>query len=209
MKDWKVGKGSRACAATGRAFEPGEVYYSALLEEGEGFRRLDYAADAWAEVNTGTLFSFWKTRMPTEDEGQSSRPRTVDTEVIHAVFRRLADAEGPEKQTFRYLLALMLVRKRRLRLDDIRRDGDVEVLEVWDRTASETATVVNPEASAEALDAAQRELAVIFDMDFDEDDASGASNVEEPAEAGQSAAEAEAESAPPQEEPAPAVHAKQ
>ncbi|MFW5858319.1 MAG: hypothetical protein ACOCX4_10595 [Planctomycetota bacterium] len=167
MTEWKVGRGARCCAATGRAFAPGEEYFSALVEAADGFQRLDYAVEAWAGQETGRFFSFWKTRMPREEEEADAR-RIVDTEVIYRFFRKLADTDTVEKQTFRYLLALILVRKRFLRLTDfVRRDGR-EYLLAWDRRAEEALEVLNPEATRETLAAAQRELGCIFDMDFEE-----------------------------------------
>lgn len=167
MPDWHVQRATRRCAATERPLEPGETYYSALVEEGDSFKRLDFSLAAWPEQDTSGFFSFWRTRLPEETE--APRRRFVDTAVIHAFFTRLEEEESPAKQTFRYLLALILIRKRFLRLDGIERDAAGEYLAVHDRRRDRALQVRNPEPSAEALATAQQELGCIFDMDLDDE----------------------------------------
>ncbi len=166
MVEWKVERGMPRCAGTEREFEPGERYYSALVEEGDSFRRLDFCAEAWPRQNAGEFFSFWKTRLPAETD--EPKRRFIDTNVIYSFFTRLQEAEGVGKLTFRYLLALILIRKRYLRLDSIVKQDDGEHLAIWDRRAQESLQVVNPDASREQLATAQQDLSCIFDMDFDE-----------------------------------------
>ncbi|MFH0911309.1 MAG: hypothetical protein V1918_07405, partial [Planctomycetota bacterium] len=160
MADWNVERGARRCAATGRAFEAGETYYSALVEEGDSFSRFDYSPEAWGREEKDRFFSFWRTRLPAE--GEEPRRRFVDTEVIHRFFTRLEEAESPAKLAFRYLLALLLIRKRVLRLEAIERDDAGERLRVYDRRQERTLRVRNPEAAPSDLAAAQEELGAIF-----------------------------------------------
>jgi hypothetical protein len=177
MADWKVERGPKRCAVTDRPFEEGEAYYSALAEEDGMPVRQDYSLEAWPEVKKDAFIAFWRTRLPAA--GEPPRRRLVDTEVIHTLFTHLEDDPVPEKITFRYLLALILVRKRVLRLDDIVREGGREYLAVRDRRAGTDLRVLNPEADAETLAAAQQELSAIFDMDFE-----AAENAEENGETG-------------------------
>jgi hypothetical protein len=211
MADWKVERGTRRCAVSERPFEPGETYYSALLEDEEGFRRQDFCAAAWQEQDPAAFFSFWKTRLPEEGEEERPQRRFIDTDVIYTFFTRLRDAASEEKQTFRYLLALILIRKRYLRLEEFTRGADGrEYLVVHDRRAEETLHILNPEATREALAAAQQELSCIFDMDFEDEGPAPAAG-EEQGDGAPAAApdDAETESAPAAEtdtdaDPAPA-----
>lgn len=111
---YEIERTSGRCAATGRTLEPGEAYIAALLDDGEQLRRLDYSLEAWneAEPQVEHLFSFWKTTVPQPDEKKKT---FVDDEVLLNLLRRLADAEQPQRIAFRFVLMLILMRKKMLR----------------------------------------------------------------------------------------------
>ena len=61
--DWPIKQRSEICNATHRPFTPGEVFYTLLYREGDGFRREDLSEEAWRDRNENIQpFSFWKTR---------------------------------------------------------------------------------------------------------------------------------------------------
>ena len=59
----------------------------------------------------GSSFSFWRTSVPAADE---KRNILVDDQVLMDLFERLADDERPQRIAFRFVLGLILMRKRRL-----------------------------------------------------------------------------------------------
>jgi len=103
---------ARTCCVCGREFNPEADYLSALFEEGEQFLRRDYCGDCWQGPPEGS-FSYWRGRMPAKEE----RPqRFVDDRDLVDLLARLADVTEPRQTAFRYLLGLLLVRKRVLKL---------------------------------------------------------------------------------------------
>jgi hypothetical protein len=121
-KDYKIVASSRACHACGRRFDVGDAYYSAVVEaDGEEmFARCDFCPDCWDPAD-GDYFSFWKTRVPEPPPDRSGGPRLVDLGRLMQLFEHLADADQDHAQRFRYVLALVLMRKKRLRLLEQRR----------------------------------------------------------------------------------------
>ena len=103
---------ARACSRCGRDFSPEDEYLSALFEEGEGFHRLDYCAGCWQGPPTGS-FAHWRGRVPAKEERP---PRFVDDGELVELFARLGGTVEPRQAAFRYLLGVLLVRKRVLRL---------------------------------------------------------------------------------------------
>jgi Asp-tRNA(Asn)/Glu-tRNA(Gln) amidotransferase C subunit len=103
---------TRRCAATGREFAPGETFYSALFEEGTELVRKDFAAESWQGPPEGTL-GWWKSQMPSPND---KRMHWAPNDVMLQFFEQLA--EQPDKQDMRYVLALLLVRRRVLREDE-------------------------------------------------------------------------------------------
>jgi len=129
---YEVAKPTGVCESTGRSLEPGEAYYAALIEIPEdqierdadgrprpdqalGMRRVDICEEAWdAGHRPQGLFSFWKTTVPEPNE---KRKLFVDDAVLMNLLVRLDGVEEPERIAFRYVLGLILLRKKLLRYD--------------------------------------------------------------------------------------------
>ena len=108
---WEIGRPADVCAATGQPIRPGDEFVAALVEKDDGvLDRLDYRVDAWAEVERPAhLFAFWQTVRSSPD---ARRQPLLDASTISDLFEQLADATEPRRLAFRYVLALILIRKR-------------------------------------------------------------------------------------------------
>ena len=140
--NYEVSKASGVCAASGEPLEPGQACYSALVDipadEREandqlGMKRVDVSAPAWEDGHRPAhLFSFWKTTVP---EPNDKKKMFVDDAVLLNLLRRLEDATEPQRLAFRYVVALILMRKKLIRYDgtETRDDpeGDGPVQEWW------------------------------------------------------------------------------
>ena len=104
-----VPRGGGKCAASGRIIAMGEKYFAAIRETAEGIERLDVSPECWEAFDKVGLLAFWQTVMPRADE---KKKIFVDDEVLCSLFERLADATEPAKVNFRFVLGLILMRKR-------------------------------------------------------------------------------------------------
>lgn len=112
---YDIDKPTGVCALTGKTLEPGDEYVATLTEDGEALNRLDIAADVWdAGQRPEHLFSYWKAVVP---EPNARRKMFVDDAVLMNLLRRLEDAEQPQRIAFRFVLMLILMRKKLLRYD--------------------------------------------------------------------------------------------
>lgn len=131
MEEWKIERSRRKCEACSKGFGALQDYYSGITELQETFTRKDYCPACW-NPQRETYYSFWKTAAPPP----TGRPKE-NVEVILDFFKKLAlekDLE-PEKSKLRYLTALLLMRRKRLKLvrTDHRDGQDIMVLEKsWD-----------------------------------------------------------------------------
>ncbi|MCH8164165.1 MAG: hypothetical protein IH889_01005 [Planctomycetes bacterium] len=81
--------------------------------EDDGFDRRDYSLQAWdAQARPEGLFSYWKAAVPLPDAG---RRVFVDDDVLWDLFERLADDPRRRRIAYRFIIALILMRKKRLR----------------------------------------------------------------------------------------------
>lgn len=162
MDNWAINKPLGQCSGSGRAIEPGQDYFGALVATEEGLERRDFSAEFWEEAKP-EVFCYWKSRLPTADE---KKPLFVDDEMLVAFFERLAEETEQEKVNFRFVLALILMRKRRLKYDaTINEDGK----EIWRlRVVGEGvfADVVNPHLDDEQVDQLSSQIGQILHADL-------------------------------------------
>ncbi len=118
LLDFEVRSCSRRCASTERALQPGDVYFSVLEEQTGELERFDYSVEAW-EGPPETCVGWWRSRVPGKDGG---KPKLAPTEVMLNLFAALA--KRPEDQEFRYLLGLLLLRRRVLRRDEVKQNEE-------------------------------------------------------------------------------------
>jgi len=116
MIDYEVQRCTRHCAVTGRELQPGEMFYSTLVAEGAQVVRRDYAMDAWQGPPEGVL-GWWKSQMP---ERQAKKLGWAPNDVMLELLESLESQ--PDKTDMRYVLALLLVRRRVVRLEETEHD---------------------------------------------------------------------------------------
>jgi hypothetical protein len=111
LLDFEVQRSTRRCAATNRPLDPGDVCYSVLEVKGAEVVRRDFCREAWSGPPE-SAFGWWKWCVP---EPATKKIKLAPNEVLLELFDQLA--ERPDQQDMRYVLALLLVRRRVLRLD--------------------------------------------------------------------------------------------
>ncbi len=165
--EWKVNKSQRRCAVTARVLEVGETFFSALKEEGESFVRYDYSEAAWNDLGKEEFFSYWKTHIPSKDQQRKNKLK-IDSEAFYTFFSNLHRQTKPKNQLFLYLLGLILIRKRILRLEEIEKSPDGEGLIIYDTRSKEEIRIAVPEVTEAALAGARQELEDIFECNTDD-----------------------------------------
>src|SRR5689334_1065545 len=111
MIDFEIQRCSRRCAATQRELADGELCFSVLIREGAQIVRRDYSREAW-EGPPPDAIAWWQTTIVDRKAG---RPHWAPNDVMLDYFERLID--DPTAADARYVLALLLVRRRVLRLE--------------------------------------------------------------------------------------------
>lgn len=163
-----IGRFTGRCAATGAELVPGSRCVTVVVDRGdEGFERLDYSPEAWeTQSRPPGVVCVWRSVAP---EPEAKRGLVIDDEVLEEMVTRLAGDDRPDRVAFRWLVSLMLLRKRRLRhLRVERRDGR----EIWlfARRGEEEGNeleVVNPHLGEEDLRSLAEQLGAFVESDLD------------------------------------------
>ena len=154
MTEYQIQPNTRMCAVTGRPLEIGERFYTALVEEGDHFVRKDYCHDAW-HGPPPEAFSFWTGRVPAADD--SRKPR-FDDDLLEECFHRLDGQTDQSRVNFRYVVALLLLRRKRLKFDQTISENGVEKICVHSDRTGEKYQVTNPCLSEEEMAQVQEEV---------------------------------------------------
>ena len=155
--DYEIGRCTRHCTATDRELKPGEEFFSVIVAEGAELQRYDYSLEAWEGPPEGAV-GCWKSQMP--DLG-AKRMHWAPNDVMLQYFEELQ--QQPERQDTRYVLALLLIRRRVMRLEEGQQDEqgrEVMVLYCPRRETTYKVPAVTPdEARASQI---QEELAELL-----------------------------------------------
>ena len=164
MADWEIKKTLGQCYETGREFAVGEEYYAALVEIETGpLERRDYSADCW-ERDKPQVYCFWKTKMP---DSQQKKKLFIDDEMLMAFFERLTEETEQEKVNFRFVLTLVLMRKRKLKYESSDTKDGAEIWTLRITGSDERVHVVNPQLTENEIEQLSSQMGQILQVDFD------------------------------------------
>jgi hypothetical protein len=162
MADWEINKPLGQCCGSGRKIESGEEYYGALVETEQGLQRRDFSSEYW-EREKPSAYCFWKTKLAAPNE---KKQLLVSDDMLMAFFERLAPETDPEKVSFRFVLALVLMRKRRLKYDATKMDGDREIWCLRIPGDKDPVEVVNPHLAEEQVETLTSQIGQILQADL-------------------------------------------
>ncbi len=154
MTEYQIQPNTRKCAVSGRELRPGERFFSALLDENGHFLRQDYSAEAWSGPPQGAL-GFWAGKIPAAD--QQHKPR-FDDDLLVDCFQRLEGQEDPGRVNFRYVVALLLMRRKRFKFEQSITEGGVEKICLRCARTGERYEIVNPRLNPEEMVQVQEEV---------------------------------------------------
>src|SRR5947208_7573159 len=157
--DWPIKQRSEICNATQRPFAPGEVFYTLLYREGDGFRREDLSEEAWRNRNENIQpFSFWKSRY---EPLPPRSPEPLGRENAEQLFRRLIASDNPLANAC-YVLAAMLERKRVLKQVKTEHSPNGRVLIYEHGATGDVFIVPEPQLRLDELESVQNEVAQLL-----------------------------------------------
>ena len=118
MLDFEVQRCTRRCAATDRELQPGEAFVSVLVPREGQIARQDFAVEAWQGPPKDAI-GWWHARMP---DPQAHRVDWAPSDVILHYFQQLLEQDGEADML--YVLTLLMIRRRLLRLEETEVAGD-------------------------------------------------------------------------------------
>lgn len=116
MLEFHIKKATRLCHKTGEPLKPGQSFYSILISEDNEIVRHDYSAAHW-EGSPDEALAWWKSDVPQED---GAKVTLAPDDVVLQYFEKLI--ESKEFPNMAFVLALLMIRKRIMRLEGNEQD---------------------------------------------------------------------------------------
>jgi hypothetical protein len=165
MTEWHIQSRGHACEACGRAFADKESYHTLLFDEKADFRRSDICGSCWQkQYSDGArdrkgFISYW------QGVYESPPPPTdaIQKENAESLLRKLIERNDPHDIPAGYILAVMLERKRMLKIkEQLVRDGK-RVFVYEHPKSGDVFTIVDPNLQLNQLECVQRDVAALLE----------------------------------------------
>jgi hypothetical protein len=151
------------CHVTQEAIEPGTKFMAALRETPAGFERVDVSLGAWPQFDRADVLAHWQTVMP---RAEQKRKVFVDDQVLCELFERLGSATEPAKLNFRFVLGLILMRKRMIIYEATRNEAEREVWSVRFKGRDDRLDLVNPKLDETQVHEVSQQLGEILNEEL-------------------------------------------
>lgn len=159
MTEWDIQPRSDACTACQKPFADKQTYHTLLATHGPGYARRDLCADCFAGADRDGVISYWQGQYKLPPP---PAPEPIQKETAETLLRKLLESQDPAQAAARYILAVMLERKRVLRHRDTVQNGGQEVLVYEHASTGESFTLPDPHLRLDQLEEVQRQVAELL-----------------------------------------------
>lgn len=164
MIDWNLQIRSPRCQGCGNNFADQEVYHTLLFDERGAFARLDVCEKCWnSQYSHGStdrkgFVSHWQGLF------HAPVPRTdpIQQATAESLLRQLAEEADPKYIPVRYILAVMLERKRRLKIKSELREAGRRIFIYEHAESGDIFKIEDPELQLSQLEEVQREVGALL-----------------------------------------------
>ncbi len=155
---WKIQKNIGSCFVCKRVFSDGESHYSLLQIGIDSLSREDRCLECWKNNSAPVDAIFWRTKHFLSPQ----QKRAIDFDGLRELFLQLCEKREPAREALHYLVALLLVRKKILKIREWKRDSKQESLLLGFPRSQESFEIPVPDLPAEKLQALRDELKSLF-----------------------------------------------
>jgi len=146
-----------------------KINSSSTNSDSAGLKRVDVSLDAWDQGHRpDRLFSYWRSTVPLPHE---KKKLFVNDEALMDLLTRLGDHDQPDRQSFRFVLALILMRKRLLRYEcSEKRTDECGLEQEWwqmkPKGTDQLIDVLNPQINDEQIQKVTEQLGQILEAEL-------------------------------------------
>lgn len=169
MNEWNIQSRAHACQACEKHFTDKQHYHTVLVDLKHEIQRRDVCEVCWAKeqgedaaVRKGFI-SQWQ---GVYEAPPASPPEAIQKENAETLLRKLVEMNDPKHAATAYILAVMLERKRLLKIkEQFQRDGQRVFVYEQPKTG-DIFTIPDPDLQLNQLEAVQRDVAALLEHGF-------------------------------------------
>ena len=165
MNEWNIQSRAHSCQVCGKPFADKEAYHTLLFDVKQDFLRQDICDACWkAQHSQGAsdrkgFVSYWQGVYETPPP----RAEPIQRETAESLLRKLIELNDPQHVSATYILAVMLERKRLLKVkEQILLDGQRIFVYEQPKTG-DLFTIPDPKPQLNQLDQVQRDVAALLE----------------------------------------------
>jgi len=172
MNEWNIQGRAHTCQTCGNAFTDRQPYHTLLFDERSGYRRLDVCPGCWEgrhrpDAAAKGFISHWQGVY----EAPPAPTDPIQKDTAESLLRKLIERNDPRYAPAGFILAVMLERKRVLKVkEQLRREGQRVFVYEQPKTG-DVFTIADPNLRLDELDAVQRDVAMLLEHGLPEPEA--------------------------------------
>ena len=170
MTDWNFQSRAHACQACGKPFAHRQTYHTLLAVERHELARQDVCGACWtAQFSEGAsdrkgFISHW---VGEYQAPPAAAPDPILKETAETLLRKLMEKNDPQYRAAAYILAVMLERKRLLKVKAQLKENGVRVFVYEQPKTGDLFTIPDPDLQLNQLEAVQRQVAALMEGSLD------------------------------------------
>ena len=166
MNEWNIQSRAHSCQACGKPFADKQPYHTLLTDHRTEFKRLDICQSCWdGQYERQTeqpkdLISHWQ---GVYEAPPPAPPEPIQKETAETLLRKLIEQNDPKHGPACFILAVMLERKRLLKVkEQIRRDQQRIFVYEQPKTG-DLFTIADPNLQLNQLEEVQKDVASLLE----------------------------------------------
>ena len=184
MNEWNIQGRAHACQTCGNPFADRQPYHTLLFDDRSDYRRLDVCPACWETRHRDNdcvakgFISHW------QGVYEAPPPPTdpIHKDTAESLLRKLIERNDPRYAPAGYILAVMLERKRILKVKEQLQRGGQRVFVYEQPKTGDLFTIADPNLRLDQLDAVQRDVAALLESGLPAPEATPPVVVEQPGE---------------------------
>lgn len=166
MFEWNIQSRAHACQVCGREFQDRESLHTVLFDERQEFLRQDVCEGCWqSQFGEGAnhrrgFVSHWQT---VYEPPPASPPEPIQKETAETLLRKLLGQNDPTHAGAVFILAVMLERKRLLKVKGQATQEGRRILVYEHAKTGDVLTIPDPELQLDQLESVQRDVAHLLE----------------------------------------------
>jgi hypothetical protein len=165
MPEWNIQSRAHQCQNCSSAFKDRQHYHTTLMENAQGFERRDFCERCWNErdkelIPVSKFISHWQ---GVYEAPPAAAPDAIQKDTAESLLRKLVERREERYLAASYILAVMLERKRILKVKSQLREGPRRIFVYEHGASGDIFTISDPDLQLDQLEKVQHEVSSLLE----------------------------------------------